>query len=150
MTAVLRASVFLTLGERVVVASHRGQPWCFLLGERVAPGEGVEQVLHRVLRRTAGFEVRTLDFVGGLERTGAGGAARHRVEMLFTGAVPRFAQFGSRLDDVDLVTVRMSELDQVEFRPAGVGDVIGSWLTHHEPQWYTDGGSGYPPSVATP
>ncbi|CUU57812.1 hypothetical protein Ga0074812_11513 [Parafrankia irregularis] len=145
----LRARVFLTLGNRVVVANHRGQPWFFLLGEHVAPGEGVEQVLHRVLRRTAGFEVRALDFVGGMERHGTGRGTGHEIDVLFAGAVPRYAEFGSRVNEVDLVTVERSDLHRVEFRPAYVGDVISSWLADRVPRWYTDGGSTRPPTVAT-
>ncbi|MCK9900075.1 NUDIX hydrolase [Parafrankia colletiae] len=146
---VLYARVLLTIGDRIVVANHRGQPWFFLLGERVAAGEGVEQVLHRLLRRAAGFEVRSLDFVGGMERPGTDPGARPEIDLLFAGAVPRYAEFGSRLDDLDLVTLRTSDLGAVAFRPAGAGDMIRTWLADREPRWHTDRGSGHPTSVTS-
>lgn len=147
--ATVWARVFLTLGDRVVVANHRGLPWFFLLGERVAPGEGVEQVLHRILRRAAGLEVRALDFVGGMEHPGGGDGSTREIDVIFAGTVPRFAEFGSRLEELDLVTVRISELHRVGFRPAHVGQVVRAWLDEREPRWHTDGGSPHPPSVAT-
>ncbi|MEX5710163.1 NUDIX domain-containing protein [Parafrankia sp. FMc6] len=145
----LHARVFLTFGDLVVVANHRGQPWFFLLGGHVPPGEGVEEVLHRVLRRTAGFEVRSLDFVGGVEHLDPAGGTSQRIDVVFAGAVPRYAEFGSRIDDIDIVTLQPSLLRTVEFRPARAGRAITDWLTDRQPRWYTDGGSAHPPNGST-
>lgn len=132
----LHARVLLTLGEHVVVANHRGQPWYFLLGGHVAPGEGIEETLHRVLRRTAGFELRSLDFVGAVEHVHRDDRLWHRVDVVFAGAVPRYAEFGSRLDDVDMVTLPQSELATARFRPAHVQQMIINWVRAREPRWY--------------
>jgi len=128
--------VLLTLGDRVVVANRRGAPWYFLLGGHVRPGEGVEEALLRVLRRTAGFELRSLDFVGAVEHIYLDGRPWHQVNIVFAGEVPRYADFGSRIDEIDLVTLSPFALDGVEFRPAHLHPMITNWITRRRPHWY--------------
>lgn len=140
----LYARVLLTLGEHVVVANRRGAPWFFLLGGHVRPGESVEETLHRVLRRTAGFPVRSLDFVGAIENIYLDGRSWHQINVIFAAAVPRYAEFGSRIDEIDLVSLPARELASVEFRPAHLHSVIAHWLTRRRPHWHGPEGVAAP------
>lgn len=145
----LSASVLLTLGDRILVANRRGQDWFYLLGGSLEPGENVETAVRRLIRHAAGLTVRSLDFVGVVDNPyrDAHGRAWNQTNIVFAAEVPRFAEIGSRVDDLELVTLALRDLSTVEFRPAGLPTVISRWLARRWPDWYGPRATG--PDAAT-
>lgn len=134
---VLSARVLFVLGDRVLVANRRGETWFHLPGGNVEPGEGVEAALRREMREETGLSSRTLDFVGSVEHTYTDGGQRwHEVNLVFAAALPRFAEIGSRLDDIDVSVVAVTALPGLEFRPPHLGEVVMGWLRTPRPDWY--------------
>jgi ADP-ribose pyrophosphatase YjhB (NUDIX family) len=134
----LAARLLLTLGDRVLVANRRGESWCFLIGGDVEAGENVESALHRIVRRTAGLTLHSLDFVGVVENAYREDSGRswQQVNVIFAAEVPRFGEIGSRVDEIDIVSIALEDLHTVEFRPAYLGAVIMTWFNRRAPQWH--------------
>ncbi len=132
---VLSARVLFVFGDRVLLASHRGEDWYHLPGGNVEPGESIEEALHRELREEAGIIPRSLDFVGTVEHVYlTGGKSWHEVNVVFAASVPRYAELGSRTDDLDISAVSIHDLGALKFRPPGLGGVIQDWLATRRPR----------------
>jgi 8-oxo-dGTP diphosphatase len=134
----LSARLLLTLGDRVLVANRRGESWYYLLGGDVTSGETVESALHRLIKRTTGFTVHSLDFVGVVENSYQQDSGRswEQVNVVFAAEVPRLAEIGSRVDDIDIVSIAIGDLHTVQFRPEYLGSVILTWVTRRRPEWH--------------
>jgi ADP-ribose pyrophosphatase YjhB (NUDIX family) len=133
---VLSARLLLVLGDRLLLANHRGEEVFHLPGGNVEPGEGIEAALHRELREETGIVARSLDFVGIIEHIyAAGGKPWHEVNVVFASSVPRYAQIGSRADELDISLVSVSDLGALEFRPPMLGTFIQDWFENRRPQY---------------
>lgn len=135
-TRVLSARILFVLGDRVLLASRRGEECYYLPGGNVEPGEGIEAALQRELREDVGIIPRSLDFVGTVEHNyAAGGKSWHEVNVVFAANVPRYAELGSRSDDVDISSVSVHALGTgtLKFQPPRLATAIKGWLVTPRP-----------------
>jgi 8-oxo-dGTP pyrophosphatase MutT (NUDIX family) len=127
--------VLFLLGDHVLLANRRGETWFYLPGGNVKPGEGVEAALRREIRAETGLSARTLDFVGTVEHTYLDGDQPWlEVNLIFAADVPRFAQIGSRQEDIDVSAVPVGALRGLEFHPSHLGEVVLDWIHTHRPE----------------
>jgi 8-oxo-dGTP pyrophosphatase MutT (NUDIX family) len=132
---VLSARVLFLLGDHVLLANRRGETWFYLPGGNVGPGESIEAALRREMKEETGLTARSLDFVGTVEHIYTDGDQRwHEVNLVFAADVPRFAEIGSRQEEIDVSAVAVTALHGLEFRPPHLGEVILDWVHSHRPE----------------
>ncbi|EIV95518.1 NUDIX hydrolase [Frankia sp. QA3] len=137
----INVRALLVEGDRILLANERGQTWFHLPGGQVDAGETVQGALRRLLDEQAGIEPDHLAFAGCIE-----GSATERdervgvLDVVFAADRSRAAEFGSRLDDLDIVSVSLASLPDLQLRPATLRQLIPEWLLHARPAWY--GASG--------
>ncbi|WP_462202720.1 NUDIX hydrolase [Frankia sp. CcWB3] len=106
-------------GDRVLLANERGQKSFHLPGGWVEPGETVQTALRRLLNEQAGIELDYLTFVGGIQNISIERGERMGVlDVVFAADRSWGADFGSRLNDLDIVSVSLGSLLDLELRPA--------------------------------
>src|SRR5262249_39057614 len=98
------ARMLFVVGDRVLLASRRGEGWFFLPGGPVRPGQTIEQTLRRELREDTGLVARSLDFVGCHEHSYAdpGGRLHRELDVVFAAHLGHVGDLVSRDDEVDL------------------------------------------------
>ncbi|ABD13333.1 NUDIX hydrolase [Frankia sp. CcI156] len=133
----INARALLVAGDRVLLANERGQKSFHLPGGRVEPGETVQAALRRLLNEQAGIELDYLTFVGGIESISIERGGRTGVlDVVFAADRSWGADFGSRLNDLDIVSVSLGSLLDLELRPADLRRLVPAWLTNTRPAWY--------------
>ncbi|OAA23969.1 NUDIX family protein [Frankia sp. EI5c] len=133
----ISARVLFITGDRVLLASRRGQSWFYLPGGNVAPGESVEAALRRETREQAGIDVHDLEFIGCAEHVYVEKGVRYQeINVLFAADLPWGFQLGSLEIDVDLTTVALAGLRSLDLQPASLRNVIDGWLTDRRPSWH--------------
>ncbi|KQC39679.1 NUDIX hydrolase [Frankia sp. ACN1ag] len=137
----INVRALLVEGDRILLANERGQTWFHLLGGRVEAGETVQGALRRLLDEQAGIELDHLTFAGCLEGTAIERGERVRVlDVVFAVDRSWAGEFGTRLDDLDIVSASLVSLPDLDLRPATLRQLIPEWLLHARPAWY--GASG--------
>lgn len=132
----LSARMLCVVGDRVLLASRRGDEWFFLPGGNVAPGETVETALHRELRDRTGLVAYSLDFVGCVEHTYRDGLTpRYEMNVVFAARLPAGADIASRDPEIDVNSVAIRDLPAFTFRPPELRDLVLAWLASHRPIW---------------
>ncbi|TCJ33798.1 NUDIX domain-containing protein [Parafrankia sp. BMG5.11] len=133
----ISARVLFVAQDRVLLANRRGQPWFYLPGGNVNPGETVEAALRRETQEQAGLDVADLEFIGCAENVYVEGGVRHQeINVLFAADLPWGSQIGSHEFDVDITSVSIGNLSGLDLRPASLRDVIHGWLADREPGWH--------------
>ncbi|ONH33232.1 NUDIX domain-containing protein [Pseudofrankia asymbiotica] len=132
------ARLLVLYENRVLLASHRGQPWYFLPGGRVRPGETIEDALRREIDSQADLDVGALDFVGCIEQAYTEDSlAIHALTTVFTAPLPWAAQIISNDPGVHLASIAIEDLADLELRPAPLKDMIQRWAAGRPPLWRT-------------
>ncbi|WP_163552316.1 NUDIX domain-containing protein [Candidatus Frankia alpina] len=133
----INVRALLVEGDRILLANERGQTWFHLLGGQVEAGETVQGALRRLLEEQASIEPDHLTFAGCIEGATAGGGERAGVlDVVFAVDRSWAAEFGSRLDDLDIVSASLASLSDLHLRPAALRQLIPEWLLHARPAWY--------------
>ncbi|WP_043603633.1 MULTISPECIES: NUDIX domain-containing protein [Protofrankia] len=140
MPTEVSARAVILAGDRVLLANRRGQFWYFLPGGNVGPGETVEAALRRETSAEAGFGASDLEFIGCVEHTYVEDDRRfHELNVVFAADLPWGAEIGSRKDDIDINSVALRELPNLDLRPATLTDMILDWVGSRRPGWHAAG-----------
>jgi 8-oxo-dGTP pyrophosphatase MutT (NUDIX family) len=132
----ISARLVILTRERVLLANRRGRSWYFLPGGNVEPGETVEEALRRETDEETGLAVDDLEFLGCAEHAYVEDGIRfHELNMLFAAALPWGAEIGSREDDIDIVSVALDDLPDLELRPPTLTRMILDWIDSPRPGW---------------
>ncbi|CAO5246022.1 NUDIX domain-containing protein [Frankia sp. AgKG'84/4] len=134
----INVRALLVEGDRILLANVRGHTTFRLPGGRVGPGESVQVALRRLLDLQAGIEVDAVTFVGCLESTGVDrGVPVTEVDVIFAVDRSWAGEFGSRLDDLDIVSAPLAGLADLQLRPASLRQLLPEWLLHARPTWFS-------------
>ena len=127
-------------GSRLLLAQPTGEPWYFLPGGHVEPGEPAAIALRRELEEELGIQdVR----IGGVlaiseNRYTDERGDHHEVNLVHRVAVREVID-GSREAHIGFRWVERSEFDDVEIRPASIADLLRSRIPGPEIAVRTDG-----------
>ncbi|WP_261556081.1 NUDIX domain-containing protein [Frankia tisae] len=133
----INVRALLVEGDRILLANERGQTWFHLPGGQVEAGETVQGALRRLLEEQASIDPDHLTFAGCIEGAAAGAGERAGVvDVVFAVDRPWAAEFGSRLDDLDIVSAPLASLPDLHLRPATLRQLIPEWLLQARPAWY--------------
>ncbi|SNQ49890.1 ADP-ribose pyrophosphatase [Frankia canadensis] len=137
----INVRALLVEGDRILLANVRGQSTFHLPGGRVPPGDSVQTALRRLLDEQAGIDADQVTFVGCVETTGVEhGEPVAELDVVFAVDRSWAGEFGSRLDDLDIVSASLASLSDLQLRPDVLRQLIPDWLLHARPAWY--GASG--------
>ncbi|CAO5180781.1 ADP-ribose pyrophosphatase [Frankia sp. AiPs1] len=130
----------LVEGDRIMLTNPRGQSTYHLPGGPVAAGETIQAALRRQLDEQADIEASHVTFVGCVEGRGTEhGRPIGEVDVIFSVDRSWAAEFGSRLDNLDVVSTPLSSLGDLQLRPQALRTLIPDWLVHSRPAWYGAG-----------
>jgi 8-oxo-dGTP pyrophosphatase MutT (NUDIX family) len=133
----INVRALLVEGDRILLASARGQTTFHLPGGRVAAGETVQAALRRLLVAQAGIDADQVTFVGCIEGAGVErGELVAEFDVVFAVDRSWAGEFGSRLDDLDIVSAPLAGLPDLQLYPDSLRQLIPDWLLHARPAWY--------------
>jgi 8-oxo-dGTP pyrophosphatase MutT (NUDIX family) len=133
----INVRALLVEGDRILLTNIRGQSTFRLPGGRVGAGETVEAALRRLLDEQAGIDADQVTFVGCVETTGVErGQPVAELDVVFAVDRSWSGEFGSRLDDLDVVSASLASLTDLQLAPAVLRQLIPDWLLHARPSWY--------------
>ncbi|MBX6387553.1 MAG: NUDIX domain-containing protein [Frankia sp.] len=125
-------------GERILLASRRGERWYFLPGGQISPGETIEDALRRETDAETGLDITRMEFVGCTEHTYTEeGVLIHELNVIFAAPLPWAAQIGSRHPELLVSSVDLGELNDLDLRPRALAEVILGWSRGRLPSWHT-------------
>jgi ADP-ribose pyrophosphatase YjhB (NUDIX family) len=130
------ARLLMLVGDRLLLASDRGESWYYLPGGAVESGETVEAALGREIREETGLAASSLEFVGCVEDVRVEhGSAHHEINVIFAVALSHRTQVASREAEIDITSVSARDLHQFDLRPANLPALLARWLDARRPVW---------------
>ncbi|MCM3883660.1 NUDIX domain-containing protein [Frankia sp. R82] len=132
----INVRALLVEGGRIMLTNVRGQSTFHLPGGPVEAGETIQAALRRQLDKQADIEASHVTFVGCVEGTRIERGTRvAELDVIFSVDRSWAAEFGSRLDDLDVVSTPLSSLGDLQLQPEALRSLIPDWLQHGRPLW---------------
>ncbi|MCK9877264.1 NUDIX domain-containing protein [Frankia sp. Ag45/Mut15] len=132
----INVRALLVEGDRIMLTNVRGQKTFHLPGGPVEAGETVQVSLRRQLDEQADIEANHVSFVGCVAGTRVErGTAVGELDVIFSVDRSWGAEFGSRLDHLDVISTPLNTLGELQLQPQALRTLIPDWLAHGRPAW---------------